>query len=268
MLKSPLLHFATLGIIAFFLYTWLKPEPRETIRVTSQTIEALAQQRESVTQMPLTETEMEGLITGHVEDEVLLREAYKRGFDKNDYRVRKRILNIMRSSLSEVVPEPSNGQLRAFYDAQKDRYRAPPSRSFEQVYFSFTNKAMPADSSAFIAKLNNTQDVSTLGEFTTQGTRVLRSSFEQTARRFGKPFTERVFSLPLNTWHGPLESYQGIHYVRVFATHEAEVAPFEQLESYLRQDYLMTKMRESQQRKVDNLRENYDVIIDNPEAVE
>lgn len=63
--------------------------------------------RKVITQNPITPEKRRILIEGHIEDKVLLREAYKRSFDKNDYRVRKRILNIMRSSLSEVVPEPS-----------------------------------------------------------------------------------------------------------------------------------------------------------------
>ena len=112
-LKSPILHFIVLGSVA---YTYLKPTDRETITVTTQTIDALVQQRESITQNPFTPAERQSLIQEHIEDEILLREAYKRGFDKNDYRVRKRLLNIMRSSLSEVIPEPSVTQLRAFYD--------------------------------------------------------------------------------------------------------------------------------------------------------
>ena len=43
-LKSPILHFLVLGTAVFFLYVTLKPPDRETIRVTTQTIDALVQQ--------------------------------------------------------------------------------------------------------------------------------------------------------------------------------------------------------------------------------
>ena len=105
MLKSPILHFMLLGAAAFAAYSHLKPTDRDIITVTTQTVDALVQQREDITQNPITAKERQELIAGHIEDEILLREAYKRGFDKNDYRVRKRILNIMRSSLSEVILE-------------------------------------------------------------------------------------------------------------------------------------------------------------------
>ena len=184
-LKSPIVHFILLGAVAFAAYSHLKPAGRETITVTSQTIDALVQQRESITRNPFTEKERQDIIEGHIEDEILLREAYKRGFDKNDYRVRKRMLNIMRSSLSEVIPEPSAEQLRAFYQANRERYLTSPSRSFEQVYFSFASHEQPADPDAYIRQLEKTDDISKLGEFSPLGNRFDKTPFERTAAIFG-----------------------------------------------------------------------------------
>jgi hypothetical protein len=72
-----------------------------------------------------------------------------------------------------------------------------------------------------------------------------RASFQTIAGTFGKPFAQAVFDLPLNQWQGPVESFRGIHYVRVTGNHEPELPPFDQMESYLRTDYLLTKGRES-----------------------
>jgi len=261
-LKSPILHFILIGIITFVAYTHLKPHDRETIQVTTQTIDALIQQRENIAQMNTTPAERQNLIEGYIEEEVLLREAYKRGFNKNDYRVRKRILNIMRSSLSEVLPEPSQAQLRAYYEENKERYLTEPSRSFEQVYFSFTNNATPTDPKAYIKKLEQTADISKLGEFSLLGNRFSKISFERTAMTFGKPFAEHISRMPLNQWKGPVESFRGIHYLRVTATHEPELPPFENMESYLRTDYQMVKSRESQLRKIEELMKNYEVVVE------
>ncbi len=261
-LKSPLLHFVIMGVAAYFLYTGLRPSGLETIHVTTQTIDALVQQQESITQNPLTEEETQSLIAGHIEDEILLREAYKRDFDKNDYRVRQRILYIMRSSLSEVVPEPSVAQLRAFYQENRTRYQLPPSRSVEHVYFSFASTERPENPAQFIQQLQRSTDLSNIGELPMMGRNLRKSSFESTARSFGKPFTERVFELPTGEWTGPIESFQGFHYVRVNATHDPELPPFESMESYLREDYLLQKMRESQQRKIEDMGKNYKIIVD------
>ncbi len=262
-LISPILHFIVLGAVAFVAYTHLKPQDRETITVTTQTIDALIQQRESITQNPTTPQERQMLVEGHIEDEILLREAYKRGFDKNDYRVRKRILNIMRSSMSEVIPEPSVAQLRAYYEENKKRFRTSPSRSFEQVYFSFASAKQPDNPEQFLEKLKGMPDITNMGQFSsTLGNRFTQTSFQSTAITFGKPFAQIVFDMPLNQWRGPVESFRGIHYVRVTAEHDPELAPFEQMESFLRTDYVMQKARQSQIDKIVELKKNYNVVVE------
>jgi hypothetical protein len=261
-LKSPILHFVILGVLAFVAYTYLKPPARGTIRITAQTIDALVQQRESITRNPISVAERQTLVEGHIEDEILLREAYKRGFDKNDYRVRKRILNIMRTSLSEVIPEPSVAQLRAFYEENKARYLTSPSRSFEQVYFSFTSTKLPEKPVQFIKQLQEVSDISGFGEFSQMGNIFSEASFQTTAIRFGKPFAQIIFELPLNQWRGPIESFRGIHYVRVTANHDPELPPFEKMETYLRTEYFMQKSRESQVRKIDELRKKYEIVVE------
>ncbi|CAB5090124.1 hypothetical protein D3OALGA1CA_853 [Olavius algarvensis associated proteobacterium Delta 3] len=262
-LKSPILHFILLGLIAFSVYTHLNPPDRETIRITTQTIDALVQQRESIAQKAITPETRQSIIEGHIEDEVLLREAYKRGFDKNDYRVRKRILNIMRTSLTEVIPEPSVAQLRAFYEANRDRYLTSPSRSFEQVYFSFASTKLPGKPEQFITQLQKANGIAGLGDFSLMlSTKYNKVSFQTIAMTFGKPFADVVFDIPLDEWRGPVESFQGIHYVRVTAEHEPELPPFEQMESYLRTDYLLLKGRESQVAKINELRQNYHIVVE------
>jgi len=262
-LKSPILHFILLGLVAFSAYTHFKPPDRETIHITTQTIDALVQQQESISQKAISPEERQSIIEGHIEDEVLLREAYKREFDKSDYRVRKRILNIMRTSLSEVILEPSTAQLRAFYEANKERYLPSPSRSFEQVYFSFASANLPEKPEQFIKQLQATNDISKLGDFNLRlSHRYRKSSFQATAITFGKSFTEALFDMPLSTWIGPVESFQGIHYVRVTDEHEPELPPLEQMEPYLRTDYLLQKGRESQTRKIEELKKNYHIVVE------
>ena len=265
--KSPVLHFVLLGIVVFFLYVHLKPPDRDTILITAQTIDALVQQRESITQNPATDEDRKMLLEAHIEDEVLLREAYKRGFDKNDYRVRKRNLNIMRSALSEVIPEPSVAELRAFYEENKERYRTSPSLSFEHVDFSFASAEKTENPERFLEKLEGMSDISGMIKISTPSLKKFsKASFQAIAMSFGKPFAQILFELPMNQWSGPIESFRGIHYVRVTETHDPELPPFEDMESYLQTDYLMKRSRESQQRRIDELRKNYEIILEGSET--
>jgi len=261
-IKSPILHFLILGIIAFILYENLKPVDRETIKITSQTIDALIQQEEDIRLNPLSEDEKQELIEGHIEDEILLREAFKREMDKNDYRVQKRLLNMMRASLSEVVPEPSVAQLKVFYEENREFYQTSFSRSFENVFFSFTNGNQPKNPEQFITQLEKSPDPSALGEYNLLGSKFTKSSFRQTALNFGKPFAEHLFELPLNQWTGPIESIRGTHYVRITENHDPELPLFDEIENYLRQDYLIQKTREIQEQKIDDISKSYEIIIE------
>ena len=105
----PPILFLVLGVAAYLCYKVLIPLDRETIVITPQTLEALVLQEQNITPGPVSEERKQELIENYIDEEVLIREAYKRELDKNDYRVRRRILYIMRSSLTEVIPEPSAG---------------------------------------------------------------------------------------------------------------------------------------------------------------
>lgn len=144
----------------------------------------------------------------------------------------------------------------------KARYLTSPSRSFEHVYFSFASAKLPERPLQFIQKLKAANDIAGLGDFSPSGNKFNKASFQTAAVTFGKPFAQIVFDLPLNQWRGPIESYRGIHYVRVTVTHDLEMPPFERMESYLRTDYFMQKSRESQQQKIDDLRKNYEVVFE------
>ncbi|ETX08247.1 peptidyl-prolyl cis-trans isomerase [Candidatus Entotheonella palauensis] len=260
--KSPAVHFAVLGIIVSGLYTSLKPPDREIIHVTTQTIDALVQQRESIVPNLVTPEERQLLTQAHIEDEVLLREAYKRGFDKSNYRVRKQLLNLMRTSLSDVIPEPSSAQLRAFYHEHQARYRTSPSRSFDQVFFAFNSTEQPQDPAQFLKQLQRATGFASLGVYSPLGNTFSKVPFEFTAGTFGKPFARTVSELSLHTWHGPIESFRGIHYVRVTAAHDSELPPFEQIASALRTEYVLQKNRESQQQKIDGLMKHYKIVVE------
>jgi hypothetical protein len=90
--------------------------------------------------------------------------------------VRKRILNIMRTSLSEVIPEPSVAQLRVFYEENKERYLTSPSRSFEHVYFSFASAKLSGKPQQFIQQLQEANDIEGLGEFSLVGNTFSKAS--------------------------------------------------------------------------------------------
>ena len=262
LLKSPIFHFLVLGAVLFFVYRALKPSGKESIVVTQQTVDALVQSQQELIQAELSAEDVEELIQGHIEDEILLREAYKRGVDKNDGRVRRRILQIMRSSLTEAVPDPSMAQLQVFYEENSDRYTRPESRTVRQVYYEFTRSEIPSLDDALIRTLDQTENLTTVSDFSLISNEMPKYSFSQIAGLLGKPFAEAVFTAPIGKWIGPVESFRGNHYVKVVAEHDPELPPLASVETYVRQDYQFQMMREAQEEKIGEMRKGYEVIVE------
>ena len=266
-LQEPFAVFAALGCLLYGVALVVQPSaPAETISIPAETIRGVIRQQEDVVGRELSREEVTAAVEGLVDDEVLLREARRRGLDQNDFRVRRRLLSVMRSALDEPVPEPSVAELQAYYRERVDRFRSEPSISLEQVFFPWGSELLPKDPAAFLEKLKTDPNPTSLGAFTLSGPSLQRMSRARLAMMFGGDFAGKVFALPLQRWSGPIESKSGVHYVRVSEHHPAEVPPFEKIETYLRQDWQLEKRREAQQKKIDALRARYHVEL--PEAFE
>ncbi len=113
--REPLVWFAVLGGALGVAWVLLAPAPAETVRVESETLRSLEKQREDLLGRPVTDEERQQARDSFVDEEVLLREALRRGLQWSDGRVRQRLTRIMRASMSETVPDPSVAQLQAYF---------------------------------------------------------------------------------------------------------------------------------------------------------
>ena len=121
-LKEPLLHFLALGAVLFALNAW-RDESRPTaastarIEVTAAVIERLrAGYERQFGQSPDAE-ELRGLVTAHIREEVLCREALALGLDRDDTIVRRRLAQKMEFLTDDlaVAAEPDGcGGARVF----------------------------------------------------------------------------------------------------------------------------------------------------------
>ena len=81
---------------------------------------------------------MRGLVAGFLEEELFAREAKALGLDQNDTIVRRRLaqkLTFLVDDTSRIV-EPTDEELRRFYNANAERFRAEARVSFTQLFFN------------------------------------------------------------------------------------------------------------------------------------
>lgn len=260
-LTNPLLHFAIIGTTLFFVFQALLPYNQETIEVNQQIIDALINADQEITQTELTEERKTSLIENFIDEEVLLREAYNMELYKNDSRVRKRLLSLMRSSLTEIIPEPSLAQLRAYYDENNEKFKINESLTFETVRFAFTSENIPKDHEAFLAKLQRSSNPLQYSETTLYGNRSTRAGYQQIAMEYGREMADATFATQIDQWAGPISTRNEVVYFRVLEEHEGYLPEFETIQSYLQDDYYLTKSRELQQAKIEELKKKYKINI-------
>jgi hypothetical protein len=144
-LREPLLHFLVAGAVLFAAYAWLNRggddaagTASRTVRITAAEVEWLKRTWTRQWQRPPSEAELKGLVSDHLKETLLEREARALGLDANDTVVRRRLAQKMEFMLRDAIglAEPSEEALRRSYEKHRERFQAPARISFTHVYFN------------------------------------------------------------------------------------------------------------------------------------
>lgn len=267
LLREPLLHFAIGGGLIFLAYAlWAEPGTgRETITVMPERAAETIRQQTEQGSRPLTPADQAAVIQWLIDEEVLVREAYRRGIDRFDPLVRARLVDKMRFLLIDEPPVPTRQQLDDYLAAHADRYRTRWAVSLEHVFFR--HQATPPDTSAALAALRAGVDFHTLGDRFPQGATLEAFDQESLTSLLGGEFAQRVMQLPTDAWTGPLKSTQGIHVVRVTRRAPPHIPQFDELEPDLKRHWVADQREASWQHCLEELRKQYTIqrpVLDLP----
>jgi parvulin-like peptidyl-prolyl isomerase len=94
----------------------------------------------------------------------------------------------------------------------------------------------------------------------------LRKSASEVARHFGSQFSEEVFTLGQGEWQGPVQSGYGLHLVLIESVEEAYLPSLKEVKSAVRDEFLSFRRREVDELFYNRLREEYEVIIEEPQS--
>jgi hypothetical protein len=272
-LRSPLLHFLLLGIIFFGLYSRFGNEPdteSQQIVVSSQQIELLAGLWEKQWRRPPTPQELDGLIQSFIREEVLYRQALAMGLDRDDTVVRRRLaqkIEFLAQDLATQV-EPSDQELRTFFEEHPEIFEAPARITFKHVYINVDQHGNDSFDVAesVLRDLRAGGDPDALGDRFMLQRDYLRKSASEVARHFGSQFSEEVFTLGQGEWQGPVQSGYGLHLVLIESVEEAYLPSLKEVKSAVRDEFLSFRRREVDELFYNRLREEYEVIIEEPQS--
>ena len=256
--REPLVHFLILAALLFAAYALLAPAGENRIVVDRAAVDRLVAEQETLLLRPLSEEEREAALQTLIDQEVLLREAYRRGLDQ-DAVVRQHLVQKMRFILGEDQAEPSEAELRAFLESNRERYRTPPTVTLEHVFYADA-AAVPPD---LTDQAQAGPDLGNLGErLLMLGPRVNHYSLQDLIGLVGPEAARRVFELPVGIWHGPMASARGVHFVQVVGHQPSEMLPFEELAGSLRQDWFLARQEQALAAKLGELRANYRIVVE------
>ena len=134
--KEPLVHFFVLACAIFLLEYWVSQGQKDNIIISQQSIDFLIKQRENLELRQLDDQERDATINQFIEDEILYKEAYKRGLDQGDSRMRRNLIFKMRGLLTSEIGESTDESLLDWYTQNQQRYTLPENWSVEQIFFS------------------------------------------------------------------------------------------------------------------------------------
>jgi parvulin-like peptidyl-prolyl isomerase len=261
-LTEPLLHFLVIGAALFGLNAWLnrgapgETEPRE-VHISEGDVQWLKETWARQWQREPTREEFRELLTGFLREELLAREALEMGLDENDTVVRRRLAQKVEFLVKDTarLVEPSEDELRRFYDANRERYQDVERISFTQLLFK-TEAGAREGLGALPAR-----GASGIGDATLLAREHDQVDALAVTSQFGQEFTERVFALDVGAWRGPIASTYGFHLVKINERQAAQTVSFDEVRDVLLDEWQRERQTKLYEEYVAGLLEKYDVVI-------
>jgi hypothetical protein len=180
----------------------------------------------------------------YVRDEVLYREALARGLDRNDPVVKSSLVRkiTLLGTAQAQAAEPTDAELKAYYELRSERYRIPASFDLVHVYLSLDKHGENIDSVAaeLMAGLREKDpspaELAELGDMLMLPGAVRGESETGLARTFGAEFRDGVMSLAVGQWEGPVQSGFGLHLVKITHREESRIPDWTEVRDRLATD--------------------------------
>lgn len=274
LLREPLLHFFVVGLLIFWAATtWRTAHDVRRIVITPERVADLSTKYQMQFGAPPDRAQLDRLIDGYVEEEVLYREGVAQHLDRDDEIVRRRIAQKAQFLQQDTPPaDPSEAQLRMFYSTHLASYSSPPRYSFSHLYFSpgdGGDAAAYARAMAALTRLNAgaRPDQIAADAFPDLNSYAAVSGAEVERIFGGSPFTASIPKAPVARWAGPYRSGYGWHVVRVDQALAAKVSPFDSVRERVRADYFEDAHDRSGERATAAARGRYTVVRADLESV-
>ncbi len=282
-LKDPLVHFLLLGFGLFVLFDLVATDDAaydsKVITVDRDALLTFVQYRQRAFEPQaaaarldsISEDEFERLIKGYVREEALHREAIALGMDKNDYVIKRRMIQSIEFITDDFVTaavEVTDEDVAAYYEANREDYYVNPFVTFTHVFFDgerHSRDEVYALANAKLAELKNDRvqfsDAPRHGDRFPFFVNYVERDSQFVASHFGVTMAENVFALEPSdaTWHGPYESEYGLHLVLLTKKAEGRYPELTEVQVIVRDDAEREAIAKQKEKAIQAIVDTYDV---------
>ena len=263
--REPLLHFILLGGLIVLAYRLLVPDANsDAIVVDDGLRKAVIAEQSTALRRPLSRIEEDHALETYLRNEVLVREAIALGLDRNDPILRERMVASMRILLSNDLPDPSDEELSAFFEKNRDRYRRLEWVSFDQVFFPPEAIYGIGRPDSALLLIRSMPDPQSFGFACPSDLLTQKISRFDVQRMYGAAMVTAIDSMESGNWQGPVGSRHGFHYIRITDRKFGEPLPFDDLRPVLLKDYLSQSNELRLNKAIDSLLTKYRIVYAQP----
>ena len=273
LVREPLVPFQVLGGLLFGAWYAFNDQPQMSdsnrIVIDEAQVASLAATFQRTWLRPPTQQELDGLVEDRIKEEILYREALALGLDRDDLVIRRRMrqkMEFLNTDLTEPEP-PTEAELQAYLDANRDRFWTTERLSFTQVYLKGDEQeGATALLQRLAGHLPSQVDLDQLGDASLLPGAMQQADQPEIGRVFGKGFADALSAAPLERWTGPYASPYGQHLVYVAERLPAREPPLGEVRKAVAREWLGERQREANERFYQALRARYTVEVANPQT--
>ncbi len=283
LLKEPLLHFLVAGLALFVLFELVADDALKTdsrvIVVDRDAMLTFIQFRTRAFEPgvaaerldAMSPDDLERLIDDYVREEALHREALALGVDKNDYVIKRRMIQsieFITDGFVAAAVDVDDEAVQQYFEANRDGYAIDPFVTFTHVFFSAEERDRDNVLARARAKLDELNaDAVPFSHAPRHGDRFpyfvnyVERNPEFVASHFGPAMAEHVFGLEPDdsAWHGPYESQYGFHLVMLSRKTSGRYPAFEEIADTVRRDTERELLSRKQDEAIQAIVDTYEV---------
>ena len=261
LMGEPTVHFLFIALFIFSLYAITQSENENLLEIDQREIDARIFMQELSRGEELSLEQRELVTAFYIEEQILVREALSMELD-NDERIHDILAQKMRHVLSGNIIQPTDAELREYFQENSTRFETPASLTLDELVFDSRDPL--ADS--IVAALRQGADSATLLSMS-QGTVAPLPNVNSIdlANIFEQEFADRVLAADLNQWQGPYVSNRGQHWLRVIEHTPAGIPALDEIADLVRLEWISTEEESRLQQEVGKLWNEYTIVINNSE---